>query len=198
MNCLLQCSCGKLKGVIETADSYNRCLCYCKDCQAFAHFLNQSETVLDEQGGTAILQTTPSAVQITQGKEEMRCVSLKKGGLLRWYADCCKTPIGNTPSNYKMPFVGLIQTCLAPKEANTLDASFGPIKMRVHTRSAKGAPKPKASNIFYVLSRFILILLKTRLSGSYKQTPFFSPEGKSTVMPRVLDEAEYTKLLQSL
>jgi hypothetical protein len=33
-------------------------------------------------------------------------------GLLRWYAACCKTPIGNTLPNFRASFVGLIHSCL--------------------------------------------------------------------------------------
>lgn len=198
MNCLLRCSCGKVKGTVETAKSYNRCVCYCKTCQAFAHFLNKSEDILDTQGGTAILQTVPSAVHISAGKEEIRCMSLTKGGLLRWYTQCCNTAIGNTPANYKIPFVGLIQACLRPQTGSTLDKSFGPIQTRVNTQSAKGEPKPKASSTLGIMLKFIPALLKARLNGSYKKTPFFSPEGTPVVIPNVLDEAEYKKLLQLL
>ena len=198
MNCLLRCSCGKVKGTVETAKFHNRCVCYCKTCQAFAHFLNKAEDVLDRQGGTAILQTVPNAVHISEGKEEIRCMSLKKGGLLRWYTKCCNTAIGNTPANYKIPFVGLIQACLSPQAGSTLDKSFGPIKTRVNTQSAKEEPKPKASSALGIMLKFMPILFKARLNGSYKKTPFFSPEGTPVVIPNVLDEAEYKKLLQSL
>ena len=197
MKCSLRCSCGKVKGVVETIEAYNRCICYCNDCQAFAHFLNKAGEVLDAQGGTALLQTIPATIRFSEGKEEIRCMSLRKGGLLRWYAKCCNTPIGNTPNNFKFSFVGLIQTCLEPQDGNTLDEMFGPIQMKVNTQSAKGEPKPSSSSILRIMFKFTPILLWARLNGNYKRTPFFSSEGNPLALPKVLDEIEREKLLNS-
>ena len=34
----LQCQCGTIKGAVANPGNANRCVCYCRDCQAFAHF----------------------------------------------------------------------------------------------------------------------------------------------------------------
>lgn len=191
MKCSMQCSCGNVKGSVDTTGSYNRCVCYCRSCQMFAHYLGKSEDVLDEQGGTAILQTAPSAVHFSEGQHEIRCMSLKEGGLLRWYASCCNSPICNTPPNFRMPFVGLIETCLKPESGTTLDRSFGMDRIRVHTAFAKGNPKPTASSMLRVALKIIPMLLKPRLNGSYKTTPFFSSDGSPVTGPTVLTDAEW-------
>ena len=36
--------------------------------------------------------------------------------MIRWYAGCCKTPIGNTLENHKISFVGLLHNCLETPE----------------------------------------------------------------------------------
>lgn len=41
MNHPLQCQCGTLKGYVSPPDMAIRGVCYCKDCQAFAHFLER-------------------------------------------------------------------------------------------------------------------------------------------------------------
>jgi len=72
----------------------NRCVCYCRDCQAFAHFLGKVDAILDERGGSEIIQVLPRNLTFTQGIELLACMRLTEKGLLRWYAACCNTPIG--------------------------------------------------------------------------------------------------------
>ena len=95
----IRCKCGKLKGKFKQTTDINKCVCYCADCQAFAHFLNRNE-ILDKLGGTNILQTIPKNVTFTEGTENLACMRLTPNGLLRWYAACCNTPIGNTSPNF--------------------------------------------------------------------------------------------------
>jgi hypothetical protein len=51
-------------------------------------------------------------------------MSLGPKGLLRWYADSCRTPIGNTPRNPKLSYVGLVHGCLVGTPAE-MDAVGG-------------------------------------------------------------------------
>ena len=92
MNHSLRCRCGTLRGYVSHPEDVNRGVCYCKDCQAFAHFLETADSVLDSAGGTEVIQTTPANVTITQGQSKLACVRLRNKGLLRWYTSCCKTP----------------------------------------------------------------------------------------------------------
>src|SRR5450432_3257521 len=108
----LQCRCGTLRGLVDEPQSANRVVCYCKDCQAFAHFLGRDSEILDELGGSEVIQTLPKNVTFTQGVESLACIRLTEKGLLRWYAKCCNTPVGNTLGAYKMSFIGLVHTCL--------------------------------------------------------------------------------------
>ena len=110
----IRCSCGALRGVARgvSPSRGNRVICYCADCQSFAHFLGRATEILDRSGGTDIFQTSPARIEITQGRERLASMRLTPKGLLRWYADCCKTPIGNTAITREIPFVGLICRCL--------------------------------------------------------------------------------------
>jgi len=67
----LQCRCGILKGYVVHSAGVNRCVCYCSDCQAFAHFLGRPSEILDAQGGTDVIQTRPANVTFTQGPESL-------------------------------------------------------------------------------------------------------------------------------
>jgi hypothetical protein len=48
-----------------------RFICYCKDCQAFARFLERAD-VVGPAGGTDIFQIPPGRVKITAGTHAMR------------------------------------------------------------------------------------------------------------------------------
>ena len=45
----VRCECGKLRGMATDLEpaSVNRAVCYCDDCQSFAHFLGRADDVLD-------------------------------------------------------------------------------------------------------------------------------------------------------
>lgn len=198
MNHPIQCTCGILKGTVNQTEGVNRGVCYCADCQAFAHFLGRNNEILDDLGGTNIIQTLPKNINFTEGTENLACMRLTENGLLRWYTTCCNTPIGNTPSSFKTSFVGLVHICLGPAEG-ALDDSFGPIRMRVHTKYAKGEPKPKSMGLAATVMRFTGMLLRARLDGSYKQTPFFVAEsGTPIVCPKVLSRQELEDVMNAV
>lgn len=191
----IKCNCGKLKGTLELSDNVNRCVCYCADCQAFARFLKRENEILDEKGGTSIVQTLPAHVTFTQGSAHLVCMRLTANGLLRWYTTCCHTPIGNTPSNFKVSFVGLIHTCLG-SDQELLDRNFGSISMHVNTKSAIGEQKPKSAGLFAGTLRIMGMMLKAHLNGSYKHTPFFFPDsGSPIVTPTVLSAQSLKDLM---
>lgn len=198
MNHSLQCTCGALKGAVTHPELVNRGVCYCKSCQAFAHYLKRETDILDDRGGTDIIQTTPKYVSIDQGIENLACMRLTKNGLLRWYTSCCSTPIGNTPPNMKISFVGLVHNCLTA-ETPSLDDAFGPIRMRVHTQYAKGEGDLKSVGFAVNVCRFAGKLLRARIDGSYKNNPFFVTEtGAPVVNPIVLDEQARVELMRTV
>ncbi|MEP7245903.1 MAG: DUF6151 family protein, partial [Gammaproteobacteria bacterium] len=133
----LQCRCGTVKGAVENPRGAHRVICYCKDCQAFAHFLGRADDVLDERGGSDIVQVLPRNITFTQGIEALACMRLTQKGLVRWYTSCCKTPVGNTLATPKVSFIGLVHSCL-DNPGKPLDEAFGPIRACVNTKGAKG------------------------------------------------------------
>jgi Family of unknown function (DUF6151) len=190
MNHPLQCRCGTIKGHVVRPGMAKRGVCYCTDCQAFAHFLERADTVLDEHGGTEIVATLSNGVHFTQGLESLACMSLSPRGLLRWYAGCCNTPIGNTSRDFKLPYVGLIDSCLG-SDSPSLQESFGPVRMVIKTESAKGHVESRPVRNLLTLVAIMKSVIGARLSGAYKHSPFFAAEtGKPIVEPRVLTKAE--------
>ena len=192
----LQCRCGLLKGEVEATAPPGRALCYCRDCQAFARCLGREGDVLDAQGGTEVVPLLHKAVRITEGREALACLKLRENGILRWYASCCSTPIGNTPPNYQISYVGLIHSCL-DGPGSSLEQSFGPLRARVWTKSARGEPKPQAQGMAAMMLRIGWHLARARMDGSYKRSPFFSADGRPVELPRVLDAAELDEALNA-
>ena len=186
MNHPLQCRCGTLKGYVSLQGNVNRCVCYCRDCQAFAHFLGRPAEILDTQGGTDVIQTRPANVTFTQGRGVLACMRLTEKGLLRWYTTCCNTPVGNTLADFRVSFVGLVHTCLEGG-GGSLDDSFGPIRAHVNTKSTKGKVQSSPVAMILVILRFIALAGGARIDGSYKRTPFFSVDtGTPVANPKVL------------
>ncbi len=171
----------------------NHIVCYCDDCQSFAYFLDADAPILDAHGGSEIYQIAPARLAITDGADRLCCVRLRPGGLLRWYTDCCRTPIGNTMASRQVPFVGVICRCADPG-MRTLDAVIGPIRDRVNARFATGDrsqlqahDRAPVSMIF----RAIGSLLGSRLRGQHAPSAFFDPEtGAPRAIPRVLAPEE--------
>ena len=198
MNHPLRCRCGTLKGYVSHPERVSRGVCYCKDCQAYAHFLGKTGDILDEMGGTDVIATLPKYLTFTQGFEALACMSLTEKGMLRWYARCCNTPIGNTPRDFKVSFVGLVHTCLEDP-SRTLESSFGPVRMRVNTRNAKGRPKSMLISTVASVLRFSISLVHARLDGSYKRTPFFAPDrGTPVISPKVLTSSERDRVMNAV
>ena len=198
MNHPLQCRCGALKGYVSDSAGVNRCVCYCSDCQAFAHFLGRPSEILDAQGGTDVIQTRPANVTFTQGAEGLACMRLTEKGLLRWYAACCNTPIGNTLANVRVSFVGLVHSCLEGA-GGSLDTYFGPVRAYVNTKSAKGEVRSSSIAMISVILRFIAMVARARIDGSYKRTPFFSADtGAPIVTPKVLSRGERERLMSAV
>jgi hypothetical protein len=91
----LRCRCGRVRGVASdvSPSSGFRFVCYCKDYQAFTRFLERPD-VLDAAGGTDIFHMPAGRVLLTAGTDAMRCLSFSDK-VLRWYADCCRTPMAH-------------------------------------------------------------------------------------------------------
>lgn len=183
----IQCQCGSLTGEVSNTNAAVRAVCYCKDCRAYAIHLGKEEEVLDALGGTDVVATQARDVALTGGVENLACLSLSSRGTLRWYAKCCNTPIANTSRDWRLPYVGLVHTCLT----KPLERSFPVVQMHVNTRSAKGTPPPSMWwRKLTALLGFMPKLLFARLTGSYRRTPFFTPGGAPRVEVKVLSREQ--------
>jgi hypothetical protein len=190
----LRCRCGRVRGVAsEISPSAGfHLVCYCKDCQAFARFLERLD-VLDVAGGTNIFQMPPRRIQLTAGTDAIRCLRFSER-VLRWYSECCRTPIANTAADPRFPIVGLIHSFIDGEAGGrSSDEVLGPPLCRIYERSATGplplnAPPPASLQDF---ARRASKVIGWWARGLARPNPFFEDQTNTPLsVPRVLTPGE--------
>lgn len=179
----LQCQCGHVGGRLAHVgpQSVNRVICYCADCQSFAHYLGRAD-LLEAQGGSDIVQVAPSALSFHRGSERIEAVRLSPKGLYRWYASCCKTPVGNTVSA-AIPFIGLGVHVFegGPGQADEL---LGKPRGSIYGQYAIGNPPAGSTKLNVpLIVRSLGMVLMWRLSGKTWPHPFFDRAARAPKLP---------------
>ena len=170
----LSCTCGKVKGVIRGLSpvSTNHVRCPCSGCQSYAHYLGRADD-------SNIFQMNPRDFEIHEGHEHLACVRITDSGPLRWYTDCCKTPLGNSFPRGGMPFLGVLPICTGHKGTSSAVVDMvGPVR-------AVGYEKPpipfssKLRTTLMIIRLFSkMAIWRIRYGKSWK--PFFD---KETLLP---------------
>jgi hypothetical protein len=187
----LRCRCGQVQGIVSNAspDTVNRVVCYCDDCQAFAHHVKRAD-LLDAHGGSDIVQVAPCTLSFDRGVDRIVGVRLGPKGLYRWYTSCCNTPVGNTVSP-AIPFVGIIAQAF-DVDGRSADDAFGKPMGGILGKFAIGTPpagtdKPNLR----LLARAIRMVLGWKIRGRTWPHPFFDrATGTPTRPVTVLSQAE--------
>lgn len=158
------CECGTLKGTLRGANarSDTHAECFCADCRAAEMHLGQPDPA---PGPVRIYQTSPDRIIIDQGQDQLAVFSFGEKNLLRWHAACCNVPLFNTMRSPKVSFVGIRTNRLADTTA------LGPIVGRGFIPVAGG--KPKHEGLPRLIWGMAARVIGGRLSGRWKQTPFF-------------------------
>lgn len=184
----LSCHCQAITAVVRSIKpgKGTRLECYCNDCQAFAKHLAPQGGILNQYGGTQVLQIAPSMIEILQGHQHLRCTRLTRKGLYRWHSACCNTPIANTVSR-KIPFVGLARAFMSDDQ--DIDRLLGPVFGAVKVEDAlSGLPDldklmgDKQKIKFKVIVKIIV----WKLLGKNSPNCFYENDGRAVVKPQVL------------
>ncbi|MDE4061289.1 MULTISPECIES: DUF6151 family protein [Phaeobacter] len=182
------CSCGTMQGYItpEALKSGTHIACFCADCRANELYHHRPDPA---PGPVALFQMSPDGIHITQGAEELRLMRLSPKGLFRWYAGCCGMPFANTLAKPGLPFAGMRTNLFDQPEI------FGKIRTRAFEPQPGRPPRTKgAGTMVYALFRR---MITARLSGKWKETPFFEIEtGRPVSEPIVLSKADRDALTQ--
>jgi hypothetical protein len=190
----LCCRCGEVHGRVTNAspEAVNRVVCYCDDCQAFLHHLGRAD-LLDAHGGTDLVQVAPASLSFDRGSERIAGLRLTPKGLYRWYASCCKTPLGNTLGP-AIPFVGIVVEAFEGS-ARRCDEVFGkPIGAILGRYAVGGAPGGSTRFSLRLLLRARGLVLGWRLRGQTWPHPYFdhatrAPRHPLTTLSRTEREA---------
>jgi hypothetical protein len=198
MDAELRCRCGSIEGRVKDASrpAVNRVVCYCDDCQAFAHHLGRAD-VLDAHGGSDVVQVAPAALAFHRGADAIVGLRLSPKGLYRWYASCCKTPLGNTLSP-SIPFVGIVAQAF-DVGGLTADAIFGEPIGAIQGKYAIGpAPEGSVKPNVRLLARAAAKVLGWRLTGRAWPHPFFDRATRQPIYPLSIVPREERAALRRL
>jgi hypothetical protein len=192
----LRCRCGEVRGTITNASprTVNRVTCYCDDCQAFAHHLGWVD-LLNEKGGSDVVQVAPATLHFSQGQDRIAGVRLSPKGLYRWHTTCCNTPVGNT-FGPAVPFVGLMARTF---DVPHVDEVVGPPTGAIQGKFAVGEA-PAGSTGFNLSLIFGAIgkVLGWRLTGKTWPHPFFARDTRTPIYPITVISRERRNALRAL
>ena len=175
------CSCGKLGGVLLAVDPNQgtHAECHCTSCRCGEIYCGQPDPAPDPVG---IFQTSADKVRIDRGQEHLAVFSFGETNLLRWYADCCGSPMFNTLRNPKLGFAGVRTSCLADT------APLGPIVATGFIPTENG--KQKHRGLPVMVWRTLRRMTGDRLSGRWKNGPFFDSTTLQPIRPVKIVSAE--------
>ncbi len=180
------CNCGSVQGHLDAsaAKSGNHVVCYCADCRAAELYLGQPDPA---PGPVDILQTTPGVIHFTQGQQHLGLFRLGPKGLFRWYATCCNAPMFNTLQSPKLAFAGVAAARLTTPER------LGPVISEGFIPQPDG--KRKHKNVGRSAFALFSCMIAARLSGRWRNTPFFDVETGEPVRPATILTKEERKKL---
>ncbi len=180
------CECGALRGHITAAGvkSGTRVVCFCHDCRASQIYFGQPDPA---PGPVNIFQMSPEAIEIEAGKDNLAAMRLSPNGMYRWYASCCNAPIATTTRSPKHPFAGFDVNRIAKPD------NLGPVTTRGFVPQENG--KQKHEKVRYAAVGLIKRVISSRLSGSWRKTPFFDAQTSEPVtQPKILTKEERGRL----
>lgn len=179
-----RCRCGAVEGTVSLHNANYGC-CYCDDCRAFVRALSRDD-LLDEAGGSKVVQVRPAAVRLQKGQEHVACLRLSNKGMFRFHTSCCQSPLANVMAKPRLPFVGLARSAVVVD-----DAALPPL-MGIQGRFAIGPLPPGTAQTVTPgqLLRTLRFLAKSALGGGGHPHPFFSADNAPIAIPRVLSAAE--------
>jgi len=194
----LSCSCREVRGLVTAAapGQVTRIVCYCDDCQAFLHRLDRAD-LLDDQGGTDIVQLAPASLSFVQGKGRIVGLRLTPRGTYRWYASCCRMPLGNTLGP-AIPFIGIVAQAFE-SETQKPDQIFGRPIGRIFGKYAVGRPPEGSTRLNpWLVARAVSKVLGWRLRGKTWPHPFFDRARRTPHFPLTTLSPQEREALRAL
>lgn len=126
--------------------------------------------------GVDLYQTAPDHINVQTGKALLVPKQFtEKGGVYRWHASCCNTPMFNTMKSPAFFFAGVLTINLTDK------APLGPVVVEAFVAGEDG--KQRHKNLPTMLWRFMKREARARLTGRNRKNWFFGRDGKPVATP---------------
>ena len=158
------CDCGILRGrlVGATPSNGNRVDCYCNSCRDAELFAGQPDPA---PGPVELYQSHPKRVKFDAGLDQLAVFSFSDQGILRWQAKCCGATLFNTLRKPKVAFATIRTDRLEDPSV------LGPVRTRAFVKMPDG--KTRNEGFARAVIKLITNALPSRLTGGWKETPFF-------------------------
>ena len=171
------CTCGAVTGHITArgVKTGTHAQCFCHDCRAAQLYFGQPDPA---PGPVEILQTTPEDVIFETGAEHLAAMQLSPKGMYRWYAKCCNAPLATTTRTPKLPFAGFDVKRMTDRDG------LGPVLTQGFVTGPDGRQSHKG--LRHAVLRLLTRVITSRVSGRWKDTPFFAAETGKPVAPSVV------------
>lgn len=168
------CHCGEVTGRLTDihASAGTRLACHCASCRDAVNWLSGDAT---EPEGVGYYQTSPDHITFETGFDRVAAFTWKQRTLLRWFATCCNAPLFNTSGTPAVAFASLYVDRVQDP------APLGRISAHAFLPAPGGATRHKG--MVPLVWAFARRLATARLSGRWKETPFFDVETRKPVVP---------------
>ncbi|WP_299691062.1 DUF6151 family protein [uncultured Tateyamaria sp.] len=179
------CNCNTLRGTLVGAGpgTGTRVECFCHDCRAAEVYAGQPDPA---PGAVQLYQTTPFRVRIDAGADQLAPFAFSEKGPLRWQARCCGATMFLTARSPKLSFTSFRTDRLADSDA------LGPVRARAFVRKPNG--KRGHEGLAGFIAGFAARAIGARVSGRWKDTPFFDPDGRPVAEVHLVSKAERNAL----
>ena len=180
-NLTFACDCNTLRGTLVGVGpgAGTRVECFCHDCRAAEVYAGQPDPAPD---AVQLYQTSPYRVRIEAGADQLAPFAFSDKGPLRWQARCCGATMFLTARSPKLSFTSFRTDRLDD------DSALGPVVARAFVRKANGKRGHEGLARFIV--GFARRALGARLSGRWKDTPFFDASGAPVAPVHLVSTAE--------
>jgi hypothetical protein len=181
----LGCRCDQIHGRITgvSPQTVNRVICYCDDCQAFLHHLGRAD-LLDEHGGSDLVQVAPASVRYDRGVNQI--VGVRLG------------PKGNTMATPALPFIGMPLEVFRGLDARRRDEVFGAPRGKAFGQFAtNGAPEGSTKLPLKMMVHSVGLLLGWKLKGKTWPHPFFERTTAAPWLPVSILSPEELQVLRA-
>ncbi|WP_146027096.1 DUF6151 family protein [Bowmanella denitrificans] len=176
-----KCRCGCFQAIVLGGYTSRGIICCCSDCRAFAKYCDES--ILIDGGGIHLIEIPQNRFNILKGKNRVRALRFSDGGLIRWFCDCCYTPIGNTRDNSIFSMLSLINFF---PETGFIEKDFRFFTSIIGRKSVNQEMKLREQDSFVNWLGKMARMLVYVISGKDRVSPFFYADGKPISEPLIV------------